>query len=171
MGDDLLFDITLGLKDTEALQPKTNRRMAARAVIFKGNLLLMVKSNDGDYKFPGGGIENGESEIEALIREVREETGYMVSAIKKKLGIFTERRTDATHNDIFEMCSAYYLCDIAEEQQSNKLDDYEMALGFKETWIDINDAIEKNELILERNTCGIWVKRENHVLRILLEAL
>ena len=30
------------------------------------------------YKFPGGGIENGENPVEAMIRETREEAGLVV---------------------------------------------------------------------------------------------
>ena len=50
---------------------KVFQRNAVRAIISneQGNLLL-IKSNLGDYKFPGGGIEEGENEKQALIREI-----------------------------------------------------------------------------------------------------
>jgi 8-oxo-dGTP pyrophosphatase MutT (NUDIX family) len=41
---------------------KTVHRTAVRAVILRGHDLLMFHStNVGDYKFPGGGMEEGES--------------------------------------------------------------------------------------------------------------
>jgi hypothetical protein len=41
---------------------RTIHRTAARAVILRGQDLLMVYSaNVGDYKFPGGGVNEGES--------------------------------------------------------------------------------------------------------------
>ena len=60
-GEFFLFNDLLGLK--------LNKRTAVRAIIFNENKLLMVKSNLGDYKLPGGGVEKGESHEEAIKRE------------------------------------------------------------------------------------------------------
>jgi len=38
----------------------TCHREAVRAVVLKNKLLLMIRTNLGDYKFPGGGVEEGE---------------------------------------------------------------------------------------------------------------
>jgi 8-oxo-dGTP pyrophosphatase MutT (NUDIX family) len=54
---------------------KVNYREAIRAIILQKNTILLVHSNKGDYKFPGGGVEGQESHSECLIREVAEETG------------------------------------------------------------------------------------------------
>ena len=44
------------------------KRPFARAIIIKDNRLAMVYSKKYDYyKFPGGGIEESESNLEALI--------------------------------------------------------------------------------------------------------
>lgn len=49
-------------------------REAVRGIIKHENKLLMVySSKDGDYKFPGGGVDVGETHEEALVREIREE--------------------------------------------------------------------------------------------------
>ena len=53
-----------------------NQRTAVRGVIHYQNKILMVQTNRGDYKFPGGGMEEGETEKETLLREITEETGY-----------------------------------------------------------------------------------------------
>ena len=52
------------------------RRPSARAIIrTEDGRLAMVYSRNGQYyKFPGGGIRDGENPVEALAREVREET-------------------------------------------------------------------------------------------------
>ena len=48
-------------------------RDSARAVIVCGEKVAMVHSLKYDYyKFPGGGIEPGETLVDAVIRETRE---------------------------------------------------------------------------------------------------
>jgi len=55
-------------------------RVAVRAIIMKDGKYLMVQENEGWYAFPGGGIEYGESPIEALIREFKEELHIELSS-------------------------------------------------------------------------------------------
>jgi 8-oxo-dGTP diphosphatase len=48
-----------------------------------GRLLLVERANDpgrGRWSIPGGRVERGETEPEALVREVAEETGLQVAA-------------------------------------------------------------------------------------------
>ncbi|WP_230500347.1 NUDIX hydrolase [Sutcliffiella rhizosphaerae] len=64
----------------ETVDENTNKiiyREAVRAVIIQNDKILMVQSNIGDYKFPGGGVEINESHEEAIMREVAEETGHL----------------------------------------------------------------------------------------------
>ena len=54
-------------------------RNSARSIIIRGGKIAMIHSLKYDYyKFPGGGIENGENPVEAMIRETREEAGLVV---------------------------------------------------------------------------------------------
>jgi len=59
-------------------------REAVRMLLFDeaGRLALLFVARDGYYKLPGGGIENEESHEQALRREIREETGATIGAIK-----------------------------------------------------------------------------------------
>jgi 8-oxo-dGTP diphosphatase len=68
-------------------------RIGVSAVIARGSRVLLVrrKSDDflgGIYEFPGGEVEKNESVHDALLREVKEETGLRVSAVKNYLGSF-----------------------------------------------------------------------------------
>ncbi len=55
------------------------------AVVFRGNDVLLVKRGKppfkGQWSIPGGGLEYGECVKDAVIREVREETGVEIELI------------------------------------------------------------------------------------------
>lgn len=59
------------------------KRMAAYAIVKRkeNNKIAIAKAN-GYYFLFGGGIEKGETEIEALRREMLEETGYTIKNIR-----------------------------------------------------------------------------------------
>lgn len=164
---EMFFDFTLGINEINKEKIKVNYRKAVRAVIVKNNEILMVKSNRGDYKFPGGGVRSGENNEDTLIREVREETGYIISKVKERIGMVTERYIDEfEENSIFEMVSYYYLCEVSDNQVLQELDDYEVELDFRPCWINIDTAISNNESILKNENVIInqWVYRETTVL-------
>ena len=57
-------------------------RASVSAVIVdrQGRLLLQQRSDGGQWGLPGGSVEIGESLRDAVVREVREETGLRVPA-------------------------------------------------------------------------------------------
>ncbi|MGP6148081.1 NUDIX hydrolase [Priestia flexa] len=58
-------------------------KVDVRAVIFKGNKILMVKEKlDGHWALPGGWADIGLTAKEVAVKEVREEAGYNVQPIK-----------------------------------------------------------------------------------------
>lgn len=60
-------------------------QLAVSAAIFRDGKILLVRRtrepSRGIYTFPGGRVEFGESLIEALAREVREETGLIIDIV------------------------------------------------------------------------------------------
>ena len=52
------------------------------AVFQNGRILLVREAEDGCWTFPGGWAEVGQSAAESAEREVREESGYLVKAVK-----------------------------------------------------------------------------------------
>ena len=62
-------------------------RMGAYGIILgaDGNLLLVDER--GELQLPGGGIDPGEGPIQALHREVREETGWRIADLRR-FGVF-----------------------------------------------------------------------------------
>ena len=168
----MLFNYVFGLQEVNKEKVSVNYREAVRAVIIQNNNILMVHCNKGDYKFPGGGVNTGESHEEALKREVREETGYIVSDVKKKIGVVIERNLDELKKEtVFEMTSHYYLCEIFDEQTFQELDHYEVELDFKPEWIHIDKAIHLNEEVLKNKDKNKWVYREVNVLKALKDSI
>jgi ADP-ribose pyrophosphatase YjhB (NUDIX family) len=54
-----------------------------RAAVFRGGRILLVKeSDDGGWAVPGGWADVGESAAEGAVREVYEEAGYRVRAVR-----------------------------------------------------------------------------------------
>ncbi len=72
----LLFELD---KKDHAQCTHTFTRHSARSIVIRDGRVAMIHSLKYDYyKFPGGGIEDGEEPVEAMIRETREEAGLVV---------------------------------------------------------------------------------------------
>jgi 8-oxo-dGTP diphosphatase len=55
-------------------------RDSAFAIILQSRQILLVKARDKDtWQLPGGRIESGETPVQAVVREVLEETGLRVT--------------------------------------------------------------------------------------------
>ena len=60
----------------------TKTRVGCRAVIIKDDkILLSHELISGWWLVPGGGLEEGETPEECVIREVEEETGFIVKPV------------------------------------------------------------------------------------------
>lgn len=55
-----------------------NRNSVYGVMAQNGCVLMVQDSKSGRWELPGGGVESGESELEALMREVLEETGLHI---------------------------------------------------------------------------------------------
>lgn len=160
----MLLDKRLGLQESEVKGYTINQRVAVRGILFHDGKILTVKSNKGDYKLPGGGVDAGESETAALIREISEETGYLNCTVKKYIGKVIESHPDIFDSEaVFEMVSHYYICEWTGERGKQKLDPYEEAQAFTPVWITLEEAIYKNEKILAQSAENRWIHRENLV--------
>jgi 8-oxo-dGTP pyrophosphatase MutT (NUDIX family) len=155
------------------LHSRTIHRIAVRAVILRGrNLLMIYSTNRGDYKFPGGGVMEGESHAQALQREVQEECGTSLACIGEEIGVVIEyNHAVESDYDTFKMTSYYYRCDVKDGFGIQKLDEYERDLGFKPIWINIDDAIQLNKALLNSDNRPEWLKREIFMLEYIHRTL
>lgn len=112
-------------------------RPAIYGVIIKDGAILLSKQWDG-YDFPGGGVKVGEDIKDALIREIKEETG-----MDAKIGkiITCENSFYKTIKGAYlHSILIYYLCEITGGELSIKnIDEDEKDYISMPEWIQITD--------------------------------
>jgi 8-oxo-dGTP pyrophosphatase MutT (NUDIX family) len=130
-----------------------------------------LSTRRGDYKFPGGGVDVGETDADALVRELAEECGARLTGIDAVLGDTLEYRAPRHPGEpVLRMVSRYYICQIAGDLGPQALDDYEQHLGFQPAWVSLNQALATN-LAIVQNSDDVdvdpppWTPREILVLQ------
>ncbi len=146
-------------------------RNSARSVIIKGKRVAMVHSVKYDYyKFPGGGIEDGESPVDAMIRETREESGLIVKpdTVKEYGYVHRIEKSYMSETECFIQDNYYYLCETADEVGAQELDDYEANEDYTLEYVEPNVAIKKNRNVTQSPYDQAMFEREARVLELLI---
>ena len=126
---------------------KAFSRPSARAVVIESGRVAMVHSRKyGHYKFPGGGIEAGESREAALVREAREEAGMVLDPQSIRPYGFVHRIECGDREPLFIQDNFYYLAS-ASALVPQELDGYEAAEGYTLRWVDPREAIQQNKAL------------------------
>jgi 8-oxo-dGTP diphosphatase len=78
--------------------------ISAECVVFdeRGRVLLIQRKNDpfrGQYAFPGGFIEVGETAENCAVRELKEETGIEAGNLRL-IGVYSDPKRDPRHHTI-----------------------------------------------------------------------
>lgn len=149
----------------------TFTRNSARSIIIRDGKIAMLHSRKYDhYEFPGGGIENGETPIEAMIRETQEEAGLIVipETIKEYGYVRRVQKSDYDPTECFIQDNYYYLCDAADSLSFQNTHDCE---SYQLEFIEPVLAIKKNRNV-KTNASEIMLEREVRVLeRLISEGL
>ncbi len=154
---------------------RRNVRDSARSIIIQDGKVAMVHSLKYDYyKFPGGGIEQGEDPVESMIRETREEAGLIVKPETVREYGLVHRIQKSVNDDAecFVQDNYYYLCQADELKVSQDLDDYEAKEGYTLEYVDPLVAIRVNRRPTESPYSQLMLEREALVLeRLISEGL
>ena len=153
-------------------------RPSVRAVIVRDGKIAMVHSLKYDYyKFPGGGIEEGETLLEALIRETAEEAGLSIDASSVEEFGYVHRiqKSDRDDADLFIQDNYYYFCDAENDVEEQELDDYEAEEKFTLEFVVPQYAIDVNKtsisIVAEQvnEVYSIMLERDSRILEMLME--
>lgn len=145
-------------------------RPSARAIIIRKNEISMIYSKKrGYYKIPGGGIEQGEDNVTAMIREVKEEVGLIVIPETVREFGYVHRIQKGKHEPIFIQDNFYYICDVETRQTETEYSDNEKIEEFIPVWVNITEAINANEEYVKINSNDSMIERELRVLKLIQE--
>ena len=110
-------------------------REACRAIIIKDNQILVSYENKtGEYQLLGGGRENNETDLACVVREVKEETGYLI----KTNNCFLE--TEELYGDNL-IINKYFIAEIIDKEQIS-LTKEEQELELVARWIPLKELLD-----------------------------
>ena len=164
-----LFDLDMHDYDPNG---KVFRRDSARCICIRGGKIMMVHSKKYEYyKFPGGGIEEGETLAEAMIREAREEAGLVVLPETVSEYGMVPRKSRSEEPDIacFMQENYYFTCRAEEELTQTEQDDYEAEEGFTPVWVTPEEVIRVDRGTHLKDGKRVMGMRESGVLELLMK--
>lgn len=114
---------------------KTSKvREACRALIVNdGQILISYENKNNQLMLPSGGLERDESLEECLIREIEEETGYIVK-VKNKIVTIYEYYED------YLWINHYFACEIIGDGKI-KLSKMEQEQKMEARWFDLDQCL------------------------------
>lgn len=133
----------------------------------EGELCVIKSEKYGYMQLPGGGIDEGENITDALRRETREETGFLIKDIKP-IGYTLEKREDIRNTHDWDLDISYVFSASPDKEVGTNYMDDEIAEGFKPIWIKLEDFIneqQSNEGKIENYSGCFSNKRDLEIAR------
>ena len=153
------------------LHGKVFVRHSARSIIIKDKKIALVHSLKYNYyKFPGGGIERNESNVDAVIRETLEEAGLSVirESVREYGYVHRIQKSTRRPNSCFVQDNFYYFCDVRDETVEQQLCGYEQDERFTLEFVSPQTAIDVNLSGEHGPKDPIMLQREARVLELLI---
>lgn len=117
------------------------RKRAGIILIHEGRLALMERHRQGRhyFAFPGGGVDEGETDEQAAIREAEEELGIKVAITQKAATILREGRRDQVYF-LVEWVGGEYGTGTGEEY--GEVDEFHGT--YNPVWMPLEEVLIKN---------------------------
>ena len=113
----------------------TKTRAGSRAIVLRdGKILLSHETRSGWWLIPGGGLEKDETPEECCIREVEEETGFIVCPVRQFLTLYE-------YYEEYCYISYYFICEVTGRGQMH-LTEAEANRGVEPQWLPLQEAVE-----------------------------
>ncbi len=152
-------DVYSKTEDDNADSSNFSLRQAARAVVRneQGQVALLKVNKHNYHKLPGGGVEQGENEKQALKRELLEEIGCR-ARIVSELGKIIEFRNKWK----LKQTSYCYLTVQVGEQLAPEFTQKEKKDGFEILWVDnIESAVALLKADEPANYEGLFIQQRD----------
>jgi 8-oxo-dGTP pyrophosphatase MutT (NUDIX family) len=135
-------------------------REASRAIAFdEDNLIpILFVGKRNCYKLPGGGIDDGENQLEALAREMKEEAGCTIE-VTGEVGEVIEFRSKWN----LKQTSYCYLGKVVLKGDP-EFTETELKNGFKLIWVSLDEAITKIENDKPADYEGKFIQQRDLIL-------
>jgi len=153
------MELLLEIKDKEwpADLSTLKLREASRAILFDENNLvpLLFVSKYNYHKLPGGGIDEGETKMQGLIREIKEEVGSEIE-VTGEVGEIIEYRSKF---NLKQISYCYYGKTISKGNHA--LTEDEIEDGMQLVWMTLDEAITQLEKDKPENYEGVFIQERD----------
>lgn len=135
--------------------PRSDRRAARVVLINEAGRVLLIEGRDTTtpergswWLTPGGGIEAGESAAEAAVREVREETGFLIQRPELGDPIWERICEFEFEGESFRQHEVWFLTRVhSTAERTPSPTEQEMRSTLTERWWTLDDLISTTEVI------------------------
>ncbi len=126
---------TIDIRGANAFESFSKTRVGCRGIVADNSRILISHELNVDfYSIPGGGMEKNETPEECCVREVLEETGYIVKPVKHFL-------TLNEYYEEYKYIDYYFVCEVTAKSKQN-LTEIERERGLVPEWIETEKILE-----------------------------